>query len=174
MSEFRDRVEGFVAHLRRFTEPGHENRGALADLRSGLGKEPGEAPRMHKHVVPYLGEHIAPSDRWFYVAAAVFGAHPVHEQGRSFGECFRQLRQQGSESIENRFLAILASHPEDLPKHLAGAAGLLESANRGIDYVRLILDLVNWDAADRRVQNRWAREFYGSKPENAEGGTKNE
>jgi len=174
MSYLDTRINTFAGYLRSLAEPGRENRSALADLRSGLGKQPGEAPRMHKHVVPYLGERQAPSDCWFYVAAAVFGAHPVHEQGRSLGECFRQLRQQRSESIEKRFLAILGSHPEDLPKHLANAAGLLKSANIGIDYICLIRDLVNWYAPDRKVQNRWAREFYRSETQDTQGGANNE
>lgn len=160
MSELDERIGRFVGYLRSLATPGNENRGALADLRSGLGRQPGEAPRMHRHVVPFLGDRRSASDRWFYVAGAIFGANPDHQQGSSPGESFRKLRQNGSESIEGRFVAILGSHPDDLIKHLAHVTGLLKSSGVGIDFYRLVWDLVKWESPDHEVQDRWARDFY--------------
>jgi len=162
MDELEERTKGFIACLYRLTQEGRENRGALADLRSGLGRAPGEAPRMHKHVVPFLGELAWPSDRWFYVVGALFAWHPRHDPGGSLGECFGGLRRGDgiSDSAEARFVALLGSHPDDLPGRLREAIGLLRSATIAPDWLRLLRDLIQWDHPGRYVQLRWARDFY--------------
>lgn len=170
MNELGERMTQFVNHLRSLARSGQEDRGALADLRSGLGSEPGHAPRMHKHVVPYLGERESAADRWFYVAGAMFGAHSEHAQGNTMGKCFRQLRENGSESMEGRFAALIAAHPNDLPKHLAHAVGMLKSKDIRLDYYRLLSDLMSWSDPERRVQNRWARDFYRRTDNTEQGG----
>ena len=86
--ETEGRIREFVTYMRSLARDGRENRGALADLRSGLATEPGQAPRMHKHVVPFLGEKRRPSDRWFYVVGAMFGANPNQASKMSMGKCF--------------------------------------------------------------------------------------
>ncbi len=164
MDELEDRIRRFIGYLCGLTQEGREDRGALAELRSGLGRAPGEAPRMHRHVVPFIGEATWPSDRWFYVVGALFAWHPRHEPGRSLGECFGSLRRADgiSESAEARFVALLGSHPDDLPGRLREAIGLLRSADSAPapDWVRLLRDLTQWDHPDRYVQMRWARDFY--------------
>ena len=162
MDELEERMKGFIGYLCRLTQEGREDRGALADLRSGLGRSPGEAPRMHKYVVPFLGEAAWASDRWFYLVGALFAWHPGHEAGRSLGECFGGLRRGDgiSDSAEARFVALLGSHPDDLPGRLREAIGLLRSADIALDWLRLLRDLIQWDHPDRYVQLRWARDFY--------------
>lgn len=139
-----------------------ENRGALADLRSGLGKEPGEMARVHKHVVPYLPENYY-NDRWYYVTATLFGAFPRHSKGRSLGAAFRPLKQK-SDSMEARFVAVLNAHPDDLDGHLRHAVSLLENAEQPLDWFQFFKDLLQWEDPERSVQLKWARDFYLSTP----------
>jgi CRISPR type I-E-associated protein CasB/Cse2 len=175
MTERDGRIREFVGYLRSLTREGQEDRGALADLRSGLAFVPGHAPRTFRHVVPHLGEREGRDDRWFYVVGTMFGSNPVHHTGMSVGDCFRVYaeedaeKQAGHESSpdrsrkrrgEARFLALLGSHADDIYSHLYHATGLLKSREIGIDYYRLLQDLMNWDHADRRVQNQWARDYY--------------
>jgi CRISPR system Cascade subunit CasB len=160
MIERDGRIREFVGYLRSLIREGQEDRGALADLRSGRAFLPGHAPRMFRHVVPYLGEREGRDDRWFYVVGAMFGANPNHDPGKSPGHCFNALSEAGSESIEARFVALLGSHPDDIHSHLYHATGLLKSREIGLDYYRLLQDLMSWDHADRRVQNQWARDYY--------------
>lgn len=149
----------FVGYLLSLAKEGHEDRGALADLRSGLGKEPGEMARVHKHVVPYLPEKTY-DDRWYYLVAALFGSFPKHERGQSLGMAFKPLRTK-SESIEARFVALLNAHPEDLDNHLRHAVSLLKSNERPLDWFRFLEDLIQWDHPEGHVQLKWARDFYG-------------
>lgn len=158
----------FIDYLLSLAKEGQEDRGALADLRSGLGKEPGEMARVHRHVVPYLPER-AYDDRWYYVLATLFGSFPKHRQGHSLGKAFKPLRQK-SDSMDARFVALLNAHPDDLDDHLRHAVSLLKSNEQPLDWFRLLEDLLQWDHPEGHVQLRWARDFYaggGSSPATA-------
>jgi len=151
----------FIGYLLSLAKEGRQDRGALADLRSGLGKEPGEMARVHKHVAPHLPERNY-NDGWYYLTATLFGAFPQHRKGRSLGAAFRPLRHK-SDSMEARFVALLNAHPDDLDDHLRHAVSLLKANERPLDWFRLFDDLLRWDDPDRDVQLRWARDFYSSK-----------
>lgn len=158
MTETNNPIREFINYLLKLAR--EENRGALSDLRSGLRADPGLAPRMYRRVVPYLGERQQREDRWFYVVGAMFGANPRHVSKNTMGKCFKALSESGSDSIEKRFIALLGSHPDDLHLHLYHATGLLESKEIGVDYYRLMEDLMNWNNPGRVVQNKWARDYY--------------
>lgn len=153
-----ERQKTFIGHLLNLAMEGKEDRGALADLRSGLGKEPGEMARVHKYVVPYLPEKTY-RDRWYYMTATLFGAYPQQQNGRSLGAAFRPLKQK-SDSMEARFVALLNAHPDDLDGHLRYAVSLLKANEQPLDWFRLFGDLLQWDHTDGRVQLKWARDFY--------------
>lgn len=153
-----ERQKTFISYLLNLAKEGHEDRGALADLRSGLGKEPGEMARVHKHVVPYLPERDF-NDRWYYLTATLFGAFPRHQSGHSLGRAFRPLRAK-SDSMEARFVALLNAHPDDLHNHLRHAVSLLKANEQPLDWFRLLDDLIEWDHPEGHVQLRWAQDFY--------------
>jgi len=156
-----ERQKTFIGYLLTLARPGEEDRGGLADLRSGLGKEPGEMARVHKHVAPYLPEKAYHSDRCYYLAATLFGAFPKHQTGRSLGTAFHPLREK-SDSMEARFVALLNAHPDDIGDHLRHAISLLEANDQPLDWFRFFADLLHWDHPDGYVQLRWARDFYKS------------
>jgi CRISPR system Cascade subunit CasB len=160
-----EREKKFIGHLLTLAKKGKEDRGALADLRSGLGKEPGQMAHVHKHVVPYLPEKSY-NDRWYYLVATLFGAFPEHREGRwwgspSLGEAFRPLRNK-SDSMKDRFVALLNAHADDLGDHLRHAVSLLESHKppQPLNWFGLFDDLLHWDHPDGYVQLKWARDFY--------------
>jgi CRISPR system Cascade subunit CasB len=155
-----ERQRRFIGYLLSLAREGKEDRGALADLRSGLGKEPGEMARVHKHVVPYLPQH-ARDDRWYYLVATLFGAFPQHREGRSLGAAFGPLRNK-SDSMEARFVALLSAHPDDLGDHLRHAVSLLKANKppQPLDWFWLLRDLLQWDHPDGYIQLQWARDFY--------------
>ncbi|MCC7228988.1 MAG: type I-E CRISPR-associated protein Cse2/CasB [Fimbriimonadaceae bacterium] len=158
-----ERQKSFIGYLLNLAKEGQEDRGALADLRSGIGKEPGDMARVHKHVVPYLPERDY-TDRWYYVTATLFGTFPKYSRGYSLGAAFRQLKQK-SDSMEARFVALLNAHPDDIDDHLRHAVSLLKSNEQPLDWFRLLDDLLQWDHPEGHVQLKWARDFYKSAAE---------
>jgi CRISPR system Cascade subunit CasB len=153
-----EKQKSFIGYLLNLAKEGQEDRCALADLRSGLGKESSDMARVHKHVVPYLPEKSY-NDRWYYVTATLFGSFPKHLSGHSLGTAFRPLRAK-SDSMEARFVALLNAHPDDLDDHLRHAISLLKANEQPLDWFRLLDDLIQWDHPEGHVQLRWARDFY--------------
>jgi CRISPR system Cascade subunit CasB len=167
----QSRAAALVAHLHALVE--REDRGALAALRRGLGKEPGTVPDMYRHVEPYLGGGSIAEMEAAYVVACLFGLHPVpwkasdgHVQYRNFGWSLRHVRRRADgsedEGVARRFLAALNSDREALPVHLRQLVSLLRSKGEQtpVNWERLYWDIVDWDRADRRVQRRWAEAFW--------------
>src|SRR5207249_1473109 len=71
-------------------------------------------------------------------------------------------RAQPQPGIERRFVALLAADREDVGDHLRALMGLLRQHEVPVNWLELLRDLGNWDSADRDVQRRWARSFWGS------------
>lgn len=169
MTDLHQRAARFAGHLDRLPLKAKEDptaRAILAELRTGLGRKPGEAARAWRHIIPYLAEQPERSDLWFYLVGTLFPLHPVtlpeSEKRRSLGGSFGRIRGDLSKSAEARFLALLNADSADLPELLRGAISFLhaQSENVGVDWARLIRDLAAWDHPDRYVQATWAREFY--------------
>lgn len=158
--KLNDSEKAFIGYLLNLAKDSQEQRGALADLRSGLGKEPSKMARVHRHVVPYLPEKNY-NDRWYYVTATLFGAFPQHQSGSSLGAAFSKLKQK-SDSMEARFVALLNAHPDDLDGHLRHIVSLLKANEQPLDWFRLFEDLLQWGHPEGHVQLRWARDFYKS------------
>lgn len=150
-----------------------EDRGALAALRTGLGKPPGAAPRMLAIVAPFLRSDEGPATRAAFITAALFAKHPEHATVGSLGaSLWRATRREGinpegkhgEAGVEVRFAAALDADPEDLPRHLEGLVSLCESAGTPIDWHRFYRDVCGLFGQNEdhqiRIRTRWARHFW--------------
>jgi CRISPR system Cascade subunit CasB len=150
----------------RFTEflkSLEENRGALAALRRGLSPEGAAWAGMHRYVAGWLHEKDGPWDeQCFYLVAALFGKYPCTKStGDNFGGSYRQLTlQKEGDSLERRFVALLASDAESVGVHLRHSVSLLATGDIPVDWAQLLRDLRWWGQPERRVQRRWAREYW--------------
>ena len=150
----------FISYLMSLAE--HENRGALAALRRGLGQPPGTVAAMYPYVVPWLPADTR-QEAAYYEVAALLALHPVAGGTGNLGEAFKHARgNESNEAIERRFTALLAAHPDDLPDHLRQAVGFLKSKNIAIDWNQLFYDVQHWGHPKHTVQKAWARAYWGS------------
>ncbi|MCK9459124.1 MAG: type I-E CRISPR-associated protein Cse2/CasB [Proteobacteria bacterium] len=151
MSE-RDR---FIGHLEALAK--REDRGALANLRRGLGKPPGACAAMMPLIVPHLPEdrreHLA-----YFLVATLFALHPESARTGNMGTTFRRLGD--NESAEKRFVALLDSHADELGARLRHAVSLARSKAEPINYRQLLDDVLGWDHPERVVQLAWARQYW--------------
>jgi CRISPR system Cascade subunit CasB len=144
-----------------------KNLAALAALRRGLGKRPGEAAAMFPYVVPFVPDLSRRPEDYFLVASLfashqLFWPHPAdpHEL-TNLGASFHWLRSKvDSGSIEKRFVALLDAPREDLPEHLRHAVSLLKAHDVPLDWLQLLLDVHGWDWESRSVQYAWARAYW--------------
>jgi CRISPR type I-E-associated protein CasB/Cse2 len=150
-----------------------EDRGALAALRTGLGKPPGAAGRMLPIIAPFLLSDEAPATHAAFVTAALFAKHPWHDDVGSLGaslwkatkrEGINPNGKHGEAGVEARFAAALDADPEDLPRHLEGLVSLCESAAAPIDWHQFYKDLRGLLGQNEEYQvsirTRWARDFW--------------
>lgn len=175
------RVGRLVGGLERLSE--REDRAALAALRRGLGKPPGAAAEMFPVLVPLLGDQPLWSwdEQCAYGVASLYALHVASGRGEgtirhsgNLGASLNQLaKATESDGPERRFVALLNSDRKDMFEHLRSIVSLLKAHDIGIDWFALTSDVLRWDLPDRRVQRRWATEFWGNRADTtveAEGG----
>ena len=169
-----DYTESFITHLQALAK---RDRGALAALRRSLGFEPGAYPPAYPAVERFAaqGPDNESQRQALDLCAGLFALHPLHAHGRPLAAALGQaMHQRGSDSIEKRFIALLACEPDSLPQHLRQVVSLLAADHLAIDYAELQADLgrllQRWNEEQRdRVRQRWARAFYrAAEPARAE------
>ncbi len=96
---------------------------------------------------------------WDHILLGVEPAFPVLESLTILAAL--AAAESLSSSLELRFRALLDSDDDQLPDRLRRLVTYLRSKNLGLNYQRLLDDLLWWDHPDKRVQRRWARAFYG-------------
>ena len=183
-----DKERGFVGSLLWLVNgdnPEAPDLGALAALRMGLGKRPGESLPILRYIAPHLDHTEGPTADAMFLVAPLFGRYPKHDKTfrdlplRDFGDSLwwatqRRANPEGKHQeagVELRFSAGLDSDPEDLPRHLSSLVSLCESAGVPINWFRFFDDvrllLSPWPdhhdpsrTARDAVRVRWARHFW--------------
>lgn len=161
-----EHTQAFIRHLQDLQQ---HNRGAMAILRRSAGFAPGAYPPAFPYVERFVpvDSHAQDSARLaLYVTAALYARHPQHGPAQSLAAALGKLMQERqSGSIEQRFVALLAADPEDLPHYLRQIITLVAADGHAINYEALLEDLFRYlhpyqfEARDR-IRQRWARDFY--------------
>ncbi len=172
----------FIGHLEKLVK--EQDRGALADLRRGLGKTPGTAREMDRHVLPYLSPVTSEYQEYaYYLVSALFagwyqGKNGLHPFSDNLGASLRMLvdssetgsREDAKKREGNRLVALLSCHRDDLWYQLRHIIGLLKAKDIPVDWLQLLFDIQNWAHESRSVQRNWARKFWrGYQPEKGTG-----
>ena len=181
MSTVVSQEHTFIGHLKRLVK--EQDRGALAALRRGLGKPPGTAREMDRHVLPYLPSETGlpastreKQENAYYQVGALFaywhqGENSVAENlPGNMGASLRALvdretaegrgREDAEKRVERHLVALLNCHQDDLPDHLRHTIGLLKSKDIPINWLQLLNDVQSWHWESRDVQRSWARQFW--------------
>lgn len=156
-------VHPFIAFLCRLKNS--DDRAALAHLRRGLGKEPGSEPKVFPYVVPWIKEDMRANERnAYFLAASLFALHPMNSEKGNMGTVFKQIQLASgdSSSIEQRFVHLLNSHPDDLPSRLRHTISMAKSKNAPVNYSQLLQDLRYWNHDAHWVQQAWAEQFWAT------------
>lgn len=131
---------------------------ARAALRRSLAFEPGAYPPAFPFVEPFVKGEGWRREAYYLVAALYAMKDGAYQEGRTLAQALREASQD-SANVEKRFLALLDADRDQIAFRLRQTVGLVEG---GLDFARLLDDLIYWFDSERRVQARWAREFYGA------------
>lgn len=153
---------------------------ALANLRRGVGRKPGELPEIWGEIFAGMPEEMysrsgePTAAEWaVYIALTTFALHQqgqteaMHKEKRSFGRAVGILcpnpEGDDAERLLRRFRQVVtASDMTELSYYLRGLIQLLRADGIALDYARLASDLYDFQfpASRQRVQLRWGQDFY--------------
>jgi CRISPR system Cascade subunit CasB len=159
--------DNFVAMLEDLHA--NEDRAALAALRRGLGKPVGEAMEAYRYIARFAAStSTSQQEEAFYLVATLFGLYPSDSRRgegwmkTNLGASLLELKDKmGGDGAERRFVALLNSHTDELADHLRHIISLLKSKDVLVDWRQLLTDIRWWEAANREVQRKWAKAFWG-------------
>lgn len=177
-------VEAFTRKkVTKLLQQSRENTKALAELRRGIGKAPGEIPQMWGYYLESMPEEFygdtEPSRaEWaVYAALTLFALHqqgkdpkiePMQKEGQSLGRALSYLVHNGNdkERIIRRFNIIAtASSVEELFHYMRSVIQLLRGENIGLDYAKLAGDIYCFQFPEliSNIRLRWGQDFYRNK-----------
>ena len=166
----------------------NQEKGVLAELRKGVGKKPGELPRVDGLVLMDMPESFMSltgnptREEWAcYIPLTLLAWHQqgkgtsvMHKDGENgLGVAMRSLvYASGDVNAEIRIfkrLQAMATAPDinGVFYHLRSIIQLLNRDSIPLNYVRLAGDLFEWQYPERRsnVNLRWSQDFYRIKKE---------
>jgi len=157
-----NRRDNFIEYLQGIQN--RNDRAALADLRRGLGDEPGAAQEMAKYIYPFFDKRDDREEFGFFLVASLFALHPetapASKDNPNLGAHLR-LMAKGDEDelkrLERRFTQLLAAERSDLPELLPRAISLLKATGEPVNWRQLLNDVIVWNDYTRKD---WARGFW--------------
>jgi CRISPR system Cascade subunit CasB len=134
-----------------------------AILRRSLSFEPGVYPAAFPYVEPYLkNEDGAWKRKVYYLVAGLWAQHRrkgLNGESKPIGMALADyLKTSGSQSVEQRFIALLDADEDQLSYRLRQIIALLKEWN--IDFEKLMKDLLAWNNENKWTQRNWAQDFY--------------
>lgn len=155
----------FIKYLEKLQSDG--DRGAMATLRKGLGKPPGEVTQMYKYVYVGIGQNgKIQEENGYFLVASLFALWYRGRQGLSqdfdgnFGKtCKYVFKETATDSTVKHFESLIDSHIDDLPNRLRHAVSLASSKNVGVNWSQLLIDLEQWGEDSKSVQKEWMKAF---------------
>lgn len=169
--------------------PEHPRWAALANLRRGVGRAPGELPELWGSFLQEMPSEFfnqdgnATATEWaVYLALTLFALHQQSQDksmfadGAGIGQAVRQLSNKQKEDPQEsgafkRFSALITSDSiEEVSHHLRGLIQLLKREGLPLDYPQLAFDLFELQFPDSapRVKLRWGQDYYHQSNETQE------
>lgn len=189
-------IKSYVAYRLQWLQklPEHQQKAALANLRRGIGKAPGDLPELWGIFLQDLPAELEsrtgkPTDaEWaIYLALTLYALHQqghllptdsMYKPSVSLGQAVRKLVDPGEKPEESsvlpRFNALAtAGTMTERSQHLRGIVQLLRAKSVALDYVQLAADLFWLQKATSaaQVRLRWGQDYYYTSKQKSENGT---
>lgn len=160
--------------------PENHRKAAMAELRHGIGKEPGDMPQLWGILCEGMPDKwmredgiVSFEERAVYDAVTLYALHmqgkdstaDMDTRERRIGNAIALLGSDNDEKerIRKRFL-ILFSRPdlEGLAYYLRGMIAMLRKENIGFDYAALAADFYRYQFPESAVNVRlsWGQDYY--------------
>jgi CRISPR system Cascade subunit CasB len=146
----------FVASL------GGLNAAARARLKRNAGRTLSEARDVYGIFYRLLPPRLQPYEHdHYFLVATLFPLGTETKRDRNFGATLRITRQSMSgPALDRRVETLLDADAEQLPFRLRQAVRLAQSHRVGINWNRMLVDVLGWGAPSRYVQRQWAESYF--------------
>lgn len=167
-------IEEFISRLENLK---NDRRGDLAILKRNAGNTIAESKGVYQTFYQILPRGIAGSynEEIYYLIATLYSHNRYPAKGDlakgDFGTTMRFVKDKtGSENIDHRMSFLLDSnfdrvggHPGggEVPYRLRQCIKLANGHEVGVNWPKLLFDLMRWDHPDKWVQKRWAESYFG-------------
>lgn len=158
----------------------HSARADTAQLRKGLGREPGSVPELWRYYRVVVSDQDAAAGRITanlaaeHAALTLFALHQqsqatsMHRPGEHIGSALFKLRgskqfEGNPEALDRRVAAAAtASSVPELVFHLRGMITLLRGQKLAFDYTQLAQDIADWRTSygQARARRRWGANYF--------------
>lgn len=184
MATIKDWLAGYVVQtLNKLASDPNEARvrARLAELRRGVGRRPGDMPELWGLLFSDMPEAMLSDGgeptraEWAaYTALTLYALHQqsrdvrrenMYQEGQGLGRAVGRLvkSEDDRERVARRFNAFAtADDMQEAAHHLRGLVQLLRAEGIPMDYVRLALDLYDFQFPESApgVRLRWGQDFY--------------
>jgi CRISPR type I-E-associated protein CasB/Cse2 len=158
VTEFRDRFQFLADQLTNLIDPTNPKRDVLAHLRSAGLVALMKAGWLFTAFQDIREEEAALTVSSLFARAR--GRCPNVPQD-SLGRAFARLPGAGeNRSIERRLADLLDTDRSELDVKLRHVVSLLAQQGVGVGWAQLCRDVLAWESPDRRIQKKWARDFW--------------
>jgi len=173
----KDQIYQIVAsQIKRLTE--NDDKGALAKLRRGAGKEPGSIPDIWEYTMGELPESAkGDEENAVHTALTLFA---VHRQGTNItglatytggdgktrpvtlGAAVRKLRDGANdEAVIRRFnTTVTADTVNELSVHVRSLIQLLRAKSIDMNYAKFAKDIYLWRFDKDKTRLEWGQDFW--------------
>lgn len=156
-----------IARVHAFTRSlGNLNAGERARLKRNAGLTLSESRDVLGLFYRLLPPDVQPYEfKGYFLVATLFPLGIVSGKVRNFGATLRLTRLSMSGSaLDRRVEVLLEADGEQLPFRLRQSVRLAQSHRVGVNWPRLLVDVLAWDAPSRFVQQRWAEAYFRAQP----------
>ena len=143
-------------------------RAALAKLRRGAGKLPGNVPEIWEITIGALPENAGEyAEQAIHVALTLFALHRQGSEisgqnGGTLGTAVSKLKSgDNDEAVTRRFnSAVTATTITELSVHVRSLVQLLRTKNIDMDYPKLAQELYYWQIDPEKTRLNWGRDYW--------------
>lgn len=148
--EFCERLEGLEA-------------GAKARFKRNAGRTLGESRNVLGLFFRVLPSGVPKyQEDTYFLLATVFPLADSGDEGNLGASLYqaRDPKRQTNPGLDRRVEVLLDANDEQLRFYLRQAIRLLDNRRVGVDWARLLKDLLAWRHPKRYVQESWARAYF--------------
>ncbi len=150
-----EQIDGFIKRLEEL-DPGERAR-----LKRNAGRSLADSHDVLGLFFRLLPQGVPPRQReWYYLVATLY---PLASPGtiENLGGSLRHARSEANgRGLDRRVEALLDADRPQIPFRLRRTISFLQSNRVGVNWPRLLKDLIGWEYPNRSVQQQWAQSYF--------------